>query len=139
MKAITVYLLRFALAATVLTIIFRYFLSQGIDAGSTITVILSAVLYFIGMFILGWYFGKKDGNYLPFYDVGFRFHLTTYIIYNLISELWFILEFNSHYENFFTIHRTVFIWGGFLLIHFIFFLWARKRTINNLNKRDLFE
>ena len=139
MKTITTYLLKFALTATVLTIIFRYFLSQGVDTGSTTTVVLSAILYFIGMFISGWYFGKKDGNYLPIYDVGFRFHSTTYLIYNLISEAWFILGFNSHYEKIVTIHWTVIIWGCFIFIHFIFFLWTRKRTINNLDKRDLFE
>lgn len=139
MNFITTYLLRFALAATILTIIFRYFLSYSINSGLTISVALSAVLYFTGMFISGWYFGKKDADYLPIYDVGFRFHLTTYLLFNLISELWFIFGLNSHYEEFATIHLTAIIWGAFLLIHFMLFLWTRKRTINNLDKRDLFE
>ena len=83
MKTITSFLLRFALTAIILTIIFRYFLSYGIENKSLIIIALSAILYGAAMFISGWYFGKKDGEYLPIYDVGFRFHFTTYLIYNL--------------------------------------------------------
>ena len=139
MKTITPFLLKFALTALILTIIFRYFLSYGIENKSSIIITFSAIIYGVSMFISGWIFGKKDGEYLPIYDVGFRFHLTTYLIHNIISELWFIFGFNSHYEKIGTIHSTAIIWGIFLIIHFIFFLWARKNSINNLNKEDLFE
>lgn len=139
MKTITPFLLKFALTALILTIIFRYFLSYGIENKSSIIITFSAIIYGVSMFISGWIFGKKDGEYLPIFDVGFRFHLTTYLIHNIISELWFIFGFNSHYEKIGTIHSTAIIWGIFLIIHFIFFLWARKNSINNLNKEDLFE
>ncbi|WP_353128402.1 hypothetical protein [Parapedobacter pyrenivorans] len=139
MKAKTPFLLRFALTATGLTIIFRYFLSFGIEDGSSIAIILSAVIYGIAMFIGGLYFGRKDGAYLPVYDVGFRFHFVTYLVHNLISVLWFAFGLNSHYEQIETVYATAIIWGIFLIIHFIFFLWARKNSINSLNKEDLFE
>lgn len=139
MKTITPFLLRFALIATLLTITFRYFLSNGIDNKSSIIICISAILYGVGMFISGWYFGKKDGEYLPIYDVGFRFHFTTYLIHNLVSVLWFIFDFNSRYENIQTVYTTALIWGAFLIVHFLFFYWARKNSINNLDKEDLFE
>ncbi len=139
MKTITPFLLRFALTATVLTIIFRYSLSYGIENKSLIIITLSAILYGVAMFISGWYFGKKDSEYLPIYDVGFRFHFTTYLTHNLISLLWFVFGFNSQKEKIVTIYITAIIWGTLLLVHFIFFLWARKNSINNLNKEDLFE
>lgn len=139
MKTITPFLLKFALTTTLLTIIFRYCLSYGISNESYMIIILAALLYGILMFSSGWYFGKKDGEYLPIFDVGFRFHLTTYLVHNIISELWFVFSFNSHYEKIETIHSTAIIWGILLLLHFIFFLWARKNSINNLNKTDLFE
>ena len=138
-KIATPYLLQFALAATVLTIVFRYFLSYGIDSNSIVIAVLSAVLYFVCMFIAGWYFGKKDSNYLPIYDVGFRFHFTTYLVHNLISELWFILNFNSDYEKIGTVHSIVIFWGIGLLFHSLYFLRTRKTTINGLDKQDLFE
>ena len=42
MKTITPYLLRFALTATILTIVFRYFLSYGIENQSGIIITISA-------------------------------------------------------------------------------------------------
>ena len=139
MKSITSYLLKFALIATVLAIIFRYCLSYGIENQSTVIIVLATVLYSVGMFISGWHFGKKDGNYLPIYDVGFRFHATTYLIHNSISELWFVFGFNSGYEKVWMIHLQALIWGFFLLCHLLLFLWARKKSVNGLDKTQLFE
>lgn len=139
MKTITPYLLRFALVATILTIIFRFVLSYGIKNQSITIIILSGMTYGISMFISGWIIGKKDGEYLPIFDVGFRFHFTTFLIFSVISELWFILGLNSHYEKIKTIHITILIWSILILIHFIVYLWTRKNSINNLDKNDLFE
>ena len=91
------------------------------------------------MFATGWYFGRKDGEYLPIYDVGFRFHLTTYLIHNGISLLWLGLGFGSKYENLSVSIMVAIYWGIFLLLHFIFYIWARKNSIENLDKEDLFE
>ena len=139
MKTITPYLLKFAVAATFLTIVFRYFLSYGIDNKSAIIIALSAVFYGIAMFISGWYFGRKDGEYLPIYDVGFRFHACTYLVHNLISVLWFTFNFNSSYEQLQIIYITALLWGVLLIIHLLFYLYARKNSINNLYKKDLFD
>ena len=139
MKTVTSFLLRFALTASVLAIIFRFSLSYGVENKSSIIVALSAILYGVLMFFSGWYFGKKDGEYLPIYDVGFRFHFTTYLIHNTISELWFLFGFNAIQEKIGIVHTTAIIWGVFLIVHFVFFLLTRKNSINNLDKEDLFE
>ncbi len=139
MKTITPYLLKFALTATVLTILFRYFLSLGIETQSGVIIAVSAVSYGILMFASGFYFGKKDSEYLPIFDVGFRSHLTTYIIHNGISLLWIGLGFGSKYEHLSLSITIAMYWGLFLLIHFILFLWARKQSINNLDKDNIFD
>lgn len=139
MKTITPYLLIFALTTTLLTIVFRFFLSYGIENQSGIIITTSAVTYGLLMFATGWYFGRKDGEYLPIYDVGFRFHLTTYLIHNGISLLWLGLGFGSKYENLSVSIMVAIYWGIFLLLHFIFYIWARKNSIENLDKEDLFE
>jgi hypothetical protein len=136
---ISAYLLKFALSATILVIIFRYFLGYGLENNSHTIIILSSVFYTVGMFAAGWYFGKKDGNYLPIYDVGFRFHCTTYLVHNTISILWTILKITTCYQKIESLIFTVFFWGFLLFIHFIFFLIARKRSFKGLNKSDLFE
>lgn len=139
MKTITPYLLRFAIAAAVLTLIFRYFLSYGLENHSTIIIVLSAVIYGISMFAAGWSFGKKEGEYLPIFDVGFRFHLSTYLIHNAISMLWLGLGYGSKHESLRITIIVAIIWAVFLFVHFVFYLRARKNSIDNLNKEDIFE
>ena len=139
MKTVTKYLLRFALTITMLTIAFRYFLSYGIDHQSTITIVLSAILYGTSMLYFGWFFGKKDGEYLPIFDIGFRFHLTTYLIHNGTSLLWFFWGFGSKYEKLNSVIIVILYWGISVLLHFLYYLWTRKNSIENLDKEDLFE
>lgn len=50
-------------------------------------VIVVVINYGLSMAISGWYFGRKDAEYLPIYDIGFRFHLTPYLVHNMISIL----------------------------------------------------
>lgn len=132
-------LVKFAVAACVLTIVFRIFLSIGIENRSNLMIGLSATCYFAAMFLSGWFFGKKEYLYLPIHDVGFRFHLTTYLAYIILSELWFALNFHHKSETIITIHITAAIWGVFLLCHFIYYLYIRKNTINHLDKEELFD
>ncbi|HUH25165.1 MAG TPA: hypothetical protein VLY87_00930 [Flavobacterium sp.] len=139
MKSITPYLVRFAVAASILTIVFRYFLSTGIENNNATLVLLSSVIYGLAMFVTGWFFGQKDGNYLPISDVGFRFHLTTFLVHNIISELWFVFGLQASKETINTIHYTILFWLPFLIIHYIFYLVAKKKSIKGLNKDDLFE
>ena len=139
MKTITPYLLKFAIVATILIITFRHFLSFGIENKMVWVIISSAILIFIGMFISGWFFGKKDGEYLPIYDIGFRFHFTTYLIFNLISELWFVFGFNARYERIGYVHTIAIVWGILLLIHYGIYLKTKKNAIDNLDKTNLFE
>jgi len=129
MKTITANLVRFAFVASALTIAFRYVLSYGIDNEKTLIIVLSAMLYGMGMFFSGWYFGKKDGKQSKIRDIGFRIHLATYLVYNLISELWFILGFNSDKETIGIVHTTAICWAISLLVHFLFYLWLRKKPV----------
>jgi PadR family transcriptional regulator PadR len=86
-----------------------------------------------------YYFGRKEYEYLPIYDIGFRFHLSTFIAHNVISLLWFVFGFESKYENINVIYITALIWTVFLIIHFVYYLSVRKSSIKNLDKEDLFE
>lgn len=139
MKIITPYLLRFGIAASILTILFRYALSNLLAEGLPLLVFVVAVIYGTAMFFSGRFYGKKDIEYLPIADIGFRFHLTTYLIYNLVSWLWFVADFHSSSENIQAVHYTALVWGVFLIIHLGFYIYSRKRTINHLDKDELFD
>jgi hypothetical protein len=136
---ITKNLVYFALSALVSGIFFRIGLSYSIENKLFVLIFVVAILYSVAMFAAGWIFGKRDHIQLPIYDIGFRFHLTTYLIFFLIGYAWFLSGCNSSYENILFIHWTVICWGIFLLIHFFFYLRSHKKTINGLDKENLFE
>ena len=140
MKALlTPNLLKFTLAAIVLTIIFRIGLSTAITNKTTVAVIICSIVYGILMWFNGSYFGRKEYEYLPIYDIGFRFHFSTFLAHNVVSLLWFVFAFESKYENIKVIYITALIWSVFLIIHLIYYLSVRKLSIKNLNKENLFE
>lgn len=139
MKAFTKNLILFSIGATVLTILFRFTLSTLLQRELFNYIWAITILYGLAMFIMGWVFGKKDRQTLPLYDIGFRFHLATYIICNLIAEIWFVMGLQSGYEKIRIIHLTIIIWGIVLLIHFIFFLITRKNSIKGIKKSEIFE
>ena len=114
-------------------------LSYGIDHQSLTIINTSSVIYGSLMFISGWIFGKKDGEYLPIFDIGFRFHLMTYIIHNAVSMLWLAMGLGAKNESLGIAYQVAAYWGVFLVIHFIFYIMARKRTIDNLDVEDIFE
>ena len=139
MKTVTKNLLAFSIGLVVLTIAFRFSLSTMLQNRLFGSVWIVATIYGVLVFIIGWIFGKKDKMNLPLYDIGFRFHLATYIICNLIAEVWFLIGLQSEYENIRTIHLTVVYWGIGLLIHFIIYLFTRKKTIKGIKKSESFE
>ena len=136
---ITSSLLKFNLVAIILTLIFRISLSTSITYKMSTAVAVTAILYSIFMWFNGSYFGRKEYEYLPIHDVGFRFHLSSFLVHNLVSILWFVFHFNSKYEKINVIYATALIWFVFLIIHFIYYLSCRKSSIKNLDKEDLFE
>jgi hypothetical protein len=136
---ITKNLVYFALSALALGILFRIGLSYSIENRLFAAIVAVAVLYAVAMFAAGWMFGKRDHIQLPVYDIGFRFHLCTYLIFFLVGYMWFLLGFNSPCENILVLHRTAICWGIVLLIHFFFYRYSRRKTINGLDKENLFE
>jgi hypothetical protein len=136
---ITNNLLKFTFVTIILTILFRIVLSTSIANKMTLAVILCSIAYGILMWSNGKYFGRKEYEYLPIYDIGFRFHLFTFLAHNLVSVLWFVFAFESKYENIKVIYITALIWSVFLIIHLIYYLSVRKSSIKNLDKENLFE
>lgn len=132
-------LFRFTLVTLILAVVFRAALSTSITNKNEIAVAVAALVYAILMFISGSYFGRKDYEYLPVYDIGFRFHLVTFIIHNLISILWFVFAFQSRYESVNIIYITALGWFLFLVLHYVYYVKEKKYAVKNLHKEDLFE
>ena len=132
-------LLKFIITTTLLTIVFRFFLSMSITNKAMVPLMLSALIYGLAMWFNGKYFGKKDYDELPIYDIGFRFHVATFVTHNLISILWFVAGLASVNESIQTNYIIVSSWAVGLVIHLFYYISTRRSAIKNLNKDDLFE
>ncbi len=139
MKTITKNLLYFSISLVVLTIIFRFLLSSMLQHREFNYVIFVAVAYGVVVFIIGAIFGRRDRIHLPLYDIGFRFHLATYLICNLIGEIWYLTGMQSEYENIRVVHLTILYWGIGLLLHFIIYLITRRHAIKGIKRTEIFE
>lgn len=139
MKVVTKNLLYFAVLFFIGAILFRYALSYSIEYRMFLQVWGVGLAYFFYNFFIGWYFGKRDYEDLPLYDIGFRFHFTTYLLHNSVSLMWFHMGFQSKYESISVVYLTALFWGIGLLIHYALYLRARRNTINGINREDIFE
>ncbi|NLT03970.1 MAG: hypothetical protein GXY09_08930 [Bacteroidales bacterium] len=132
-------LVYFGMGLFALTILFRLLLSHLLQATQFNAVWLLATVYTVAVFSLGWVFGKKDKQFLPLFDIGFRIHATTYVISNAVAECWLLLGLLSDYESPRIIHLTALFWGLGLLLHGLLYLLSRKQAIKGIKRTDLFE
>lgn len=139
MKVLTKNLSLFAILIFIHTSLFRFGLSSLLDAEKYGLVILISIIYALLMGLTGWLTGRRDGKDSFLFDAGFRWHFTTYLVWGLVSETWFLLGLNAAGEKIWQVHTTLLIWGCFLLIHLIVFLVLRKKTIKGVHKADIFE
>ena len=137
MKALTMRLGQFAICALVLTVLFRYVLNVCVGMDSVIGTTLCSVVYACLMYLTGWYFGKKDAVENGIYDIGFRFHLVTYLLCIGIGYGAYYLGWNT--ESLRAMAVTAISWGVGLAVHFIFYLIGRRKTIKGYVKDEIFE
>ena len=139
MKFITKNLIAYAILLLIYSVIFRYTLSSLLEAEKFIPAMISGVVYGVLIFITAWILGKAHTIRKFVFDAGLGFNVTTYIVWGLVSELWFILGYNSKYENIRSVHYTLIIWGVFLIIHFLIYWRLRSRTIKGVLKSEIFD
>ena len=139
MKIITRNLLLFAFLLFIYTVLFRFGLSTLLTEEAWFWVVTISVVYGAIIFITAWMTGRRDGMENFFFDAGFRWNFTTFVVWGITSEAWFLLRLHSQYETIRIVHITLLIWSGFLVLHFILYLILRRRTIKGIHKSDIFE
>jgi hypothetical protein len=139
MKIITRNLLLFALLLLLYTVLFRFGLSSLLTAEAWFWVAAIAAAYGAIIFVTAWMTGRRDGMENFLFDAGFRWNLTTFVVWGAASEAWFLLDLHSAYESIRVVHITLLIWSGFLVLHFVLLLILKRRTIKGIHKSDIFE
>ncbi|OUX37414.1 MAG: hypothetical protein CBE33_03410 [Candidatus Pelagibacter sp. TMED273] len=136
---ITKSLIQFITVTTFLTVIFRISLSEFLNEQLWSFVFIPPLIYFILMYVSGRYFGIKEYKYLPIGDIGFRFHVSTFIVFLIVSYLMYYLGYMSNSEPRGILDITISIWGIFLIIHMILFFKSKNDNIMGINKEDIFD
>ena len=136
---ITKSLIQFITVTTFLTFIFRISLSEFLNEQLWSFVFIPPLIYFILMYVSGRYFGIKEYKYLPIGDIGFRFHVSTFIVFLIVSYLMYYLGYMSNSEPRGILDITISIWGIFLIIHMILFFKSKNDNIMGINKEDIFD
>ncbi|MFH0757861.1 MAG: hypothetical protein V2B15_11280 [Bacteroidota bacterium] len=139
MKIISKNLLLFAGLLFVYTLLFRFGLSDLLNAEKYTWVWVLAFFYGAAIFATAWMTGRRDGMENFLFDAGLRWSLTTFLVWGGVSEAWFLLGLGARQESIRMVHITLLIWSGFLVLHFILFLILRKRTIKGIYKSDIFK
>lgn len=139
MKKSTLQYIYFIISTIVIMSICRISMSYFLSNYHYTLVYGVAALWFMAMYIAGWYFGKKEFEELPLYAAGLKYHLATYSIFMEISYIWFIYGEKSKYENLYQVNMTLGIWGFFLLLHIILYFYNKPKSIKGLEKGEIFE
>ncbi len=128
----------FALLMAIYTLLFRIVLSYCIGHSAWLLLGFAAFAYGLIIFFTAWFLGKSDSQGNPFFDLGLRFHLTTYVIWAAVSFGWFYLGNPNRYENVTDIINILIWWGLVVILHVIVFLLTRKDTIRGIRKDEIF-
>lgn len=137
MKALTIRLGQFAISALFLTVLFRYALNLCIGVNSLFGTVSCSIVYGGLMYLLGWYFGKKDAVENEVHDIGFRYHFVSYILCIGIGYGAYYWGWNT--ETLRAMAITAISWGIGLAIHFVFSLLEQRKTIKGYAKDEIFQ
>lgn len=88
-----------------------------LDAEMYTGIIAIAIIYYLLMALTDWLTGRRDGRESFIFDAGFRWHFSTYLVWGIVSEAWFLLGFHAKSETIRTVHITLLIWACLLFFH----------------------
>lgn len=135
MKKLTTNLKYFAIALMVLTLTFSYYLYSFIASEQYTNIIVLATVFGISVFAIGLYFGYNDKEVNTKIDLGFNYHLFTYIIVNGIGILWLFSVLGFTNENIKMAASQLLFWGIGLFVHYLF----SRRSIKGYDRDTIFK
>ena len=136
---ITKHLVWFTITTLLLSIGFRLLLNFLLNEQLYVFSDVAGAVYGASVFAAGWLFGEKEGRHLPINDMGFRYNLATFLVFNLVWGGWIVLGLNGEYGSLRSLYGIALIWSPLLLIHLFLSLRLRKKSIEGLDKEDIFE
>ncbi len=123
----------FAIVSIVLTVVFLYTLNHFIDTKIWKNINIIAIAYGALMFVNGLANGYFDDDRFQRFDLGFRYHIITFLTVNSMHLIFVLLpDSNYTFTNFIL---SALFWGIGVFGHY---QYARK-TIKGYTPEELFE
>lgn len=124
----------FSVLMTIYSIVFQIYYNQFLDAENWNYVLLCAAGLFVSSFATGLILGWRDPVRNHRNDLGFLYHLMTYISVNTVAVVWFLAGLSSDKVTLVIILTMVISWGVGLLIHHL----ISRKTIKGMTKTEAF-
>lgn len=125
------YILLFTAVVSVWTALFYAALMYLLRVEAYVSVGAISFAYGLGIFLAGRFIGRRD-PYNGYF--GFNYHFMTYVVCN--AAAWITQEYFDHTGGALSMTLT---WGIGVLVHFIFWMVGRKRSLRGFDKDELFE
>lgn len=138
MKILTKQLAYFAILMAIYTLAFRVGLSYCLGHSAWVLLGIFSIVYFLIIFFTAFFLGKSDAQDNPFFDLGLRFHVTSYLVWAAVSFGWYYLGHPHRFEHVTDIVRPLLYWGVIVILHTVVFLITRKDTIRGIRKDEIF-
>ena len=135
MKTITNNLKYFGGLTLIFSIAFFYYLYSAVLAQSYSDIWIYVSLYGAALFISGFVLGYRDPVRKSRLDLGFYYHLITFIVVNFVGIISLFIAMGFSFRTLLNAAASLIFWGLGLLVHYYF----SSRSIKGINKREIFD
>ena len=135
MKTLTNNLKYFCILTLVFSIVFFYLLYTALLAESYSNIWIYATLYGVALFTSGFTLGYNDSVRNSRLDLGFQYHLVTFIIVNLVAIVSLFIAMGINNETLINGTLHIIFWALGLLVHYYY----SSRSIKGMDKEELFD
>lgn len=110
----------FAAAVIILTSFFSYVLYANLSVGEYSRIFLIVLAYFLTVFTTGLITGYYDNSECNSSELGFRYHLISFVCVNMIALPWLLLVMGFTWQSVLVGIGQITAWGTGLFSHWLF-------------------
>ncbi len=119
----------------IFSIIFFDALYTDLSLGSPEKIWIYAILYGLALFFTGLYLGYNDPVQKSRLDLGFHYHLMTFIIVNSIGLISLFIALGFNKNTLLCAIMSIGFWAIGLLVHFYF----SSKSIKGISREEIFD
>ena len=135
MKTMSNNLIYFSGLTLTFSVIFFYYLYANLIIESYDKIWIYALLYGTALFISGLTLGYKDSVRKSRLDLGFQYHLMTFVVVNGVGIISLLIAMGFSTQNFITGILSILFWTLGILVHYYYSL----KTIKGMDKEEIFD